>query len=110
MLPLLSTIMPSEIGTSSCRNSLMGCSTPFSKTLKDFCGRSVTSFPSLLRTVTGSSTRRVSTLKVGSSAEAGLGGAVWAETKQEKTSQQRVTELLSGRIIPEAEKRLERRK
>src|ERR1700722_4918683 len=108
ILPLLSTMMPSEMGTSSRRKILMGCSTPFSKTLKDFCDRSVISLPSLFRTLTGSTTRRESVRKVGSSEGEG-GAAVCAQTKQE-ANRDRAENLLSGRIIPEAEKRLERRK
>ena len=65
MLPLLSMMMPNEIGTSSCRKNLMGCSIPFSKTLKAFCCRSVISFPFLSETLTGRITQRVSARKRG---------------------------------------------
>src|ERR1700728_4469788 len=99
MLPLLSTMIPSEIGTSSRRNILMGCSIPFSKTLNAFCCKSVTSLPLLSSTLTGSTTRRVPMLKVGSSGEEGaccegvcgelLPGS-WAQIKQEAASKNRV--------------------
>ena len=38
MLPLLSMTMPIETGTSGWVNALIGCSTPFSKTLNAVCG------------------------------------------------------------------------
>src|SRR5579885_1386540 len=56
MLPLLSIMMPIETGTSSRRKILMGCSTPFSKTLKADSGRSVTRWPFLSITLTCRST------------------------------------------------------
>src|SRR5271170_4658697 len=109
MLPLLSTMMPSEIGTSSRRKILMGCSTPFSKTLKAFWSRSVTSLPLLSSTLTGSTTRRVPMLNVGSSDEAGdCCNGVCAQTSEEEASANRAT-LLRRRIVPEAEKCFERR-
>ena len=96
MLPLLSMIIPSEIGTSSRRNILMGCSIPFSKTLKAFCCKSVTSLPLLSSTLTGSTTRRVPTVKVGSSEESGVCGGgfceeLCAQIKQEEASKNRAT-------------------
>src|ERR1700730_17981661 len=110
MLPLLSMIIPSEIGTSSRRKILIGCSTPFSKTLNAFCCRSVTSFPLWSKTLTGNTTSRVSTLKVGSSDEGdGWGDGFCAQTNQEEAKQQEKARLLRRRIIPEAEKRFERR-
>src|SRR3984957_9687318 len=110
MLPLLSMMMPSEMGTSSRRKTLMGCSAPFSKTLNAFCCRSVTSLPSLFTTLTGSTTKRVSAVKVGSWGEAEEEDGAWAQTKQKEASRDRAAQLLRRRIIPEAEKRLERRK
>src|ERR1700733_1524957 len=109
MLPLLSMMMPSEMGTSSRRKILIGCSTPFSKTLNDFCCRSVISLPSLFRTLTGSTTSRESVRNVGSSGVGGWDAGVCAQTRQEEASRDRAAKLLSGRIITEAEKRLERR-
>src|SRR5689334_6364620 len=65
MLPLLSTRMPIETGTSSRRNSLIGCSTLSSYTLNADRGRLVTSFPLLSRTLTCSATSLISVRKVG---------------------------------------------
>src|SRR5271165_1817897 len=106
MLPLLSTIMPSDTGTSSRRNNLMGCSAPFSKTLNDSCERLVTSFPLLSDTLTGRTTNRASVRKVGASslAAGGLAGGVWAAAKKPKS-----TRLLSRRIVSKSVKGLERR-
>src|SRR5580658_1668387 len=103
MLPLLSMMMPSDTGTSSRLKILMGCSTPFSKTLKDFCGRSVTSLPLLSATLTGRMTRRVSARKTGSST--GGGCALCAKASEETNKK-----LLRRRIVPETEKGLQRGK
>src|SRR5271168_4304054 len=102
MLPLLSMMMPSDTGTSSRLKILMGCSTPFSKTLKDFWGISVTSLPFLSATLTGRMTRRVSARKTGSST--GGGCALWDQTSEAATRT-----LLSRRIVPETEKSFQRR-
>src|SRR5271166_1158460 len=111
MLPLLSTMIPSEMGTSSRRKTLIGCSTPFSKTLKAFCCRSVTSLPLLSSTLTGSTTRRVPTEKVGSSGVAAGGGCggFCAQTNEREVRKSEAVKLLRRRIVSQAEKRFERR-
>src|SRR5206468_1614185 len=103
MLPLLSTIRPIDTGTSSRRNFLIGCSTPFSNTRKDFCGRFVTYFPLLSTTVACRTTRRVSARKVaGSSCEffdcAQSSEAASAAKRPAKAR------LLNWRIVPLSEK------
>src|ERR1035438_9580726 len=65
MLPLLSTIRPSETGTSSRRKLVMRCAAPFSATAKASRVRSVTRWPLLSKTVVLQITTRVSERKTG---------------------------------------------
>src|SRR5205085_10482003 len=103
MLPLLSMMMPREIGTSSRRKILMACSAQFSYTLKAWRGRLVTSLPFRSETLTGSTTRRVSVLNVMGPSEVGAG--VWAlmENAMDHAAMRResINILLRWRIITE---------
>src|SRR5438045_1452866 len=65
MLPLLSTSIPIDKGTSSRRNNLIGCSTLSSYTLNADFGTFVISFPLLSTTLTCNVTSLSSVWKVG---------------------------------------------
>src|ERR1700738_3604941 len=110
MLPLLSMMMPSEIGTSSRRKILMACSAPFSYTLNACRERFVTSLPLLSETLTGSTTRRVSVVNVTGPSDGGAG--VWAQSKRAAAGNARhqagIDVLLRWRIITEAKIGFER--
>src|SRR5579871_2217468 len=108
MLPLLSMMMPNDTGTSSRLKILIGCSTPFSKTLNELCFRSVISLPRLSATLIGKTTSRVSARNVTSSAGGGLapGFAAWGLAIPEKR-RKLARKLLSRRIISKAVERLE---
>src|ERR1017187_7918843 len=80
MLPLLSTIRPSETGTSSRRKLEMRCWTLFSATAKASRARSVTRWPLLSKTVVLQITTRVSERKTKDSAcdRGGFAGCPWS--------------------------------
>src|ERR1700730_10984923 len=100
MLPLLSMMMPKEIGTSSRRKILMACSAPFSYTLKACWERLVTSLPFLSETLTGSTTRRVSVVNV--TGPSGGGGVGCAPIENAAAAHEARANLLRRRIITEA--------
>src|ERR1039457_4152904 len=80
MLPLLSTIRPSETGTSSRRKPVMRWAAPFSVSPKASRVRSVTRWPLLSKTVVLQITTRVSERKTKDSAcdRGGFAGCPWS--------------------------------
>src|ERR1035438_10193853 len=103
MLPLLSTIRPSETGTSSRRNSVMRCAAPFSVTVKASRARSVTRWPFLSKTVVLQTTTRVSERKTKDSAcdEGGFAGCPWSAQPASRTAPARpaATALFIRRMV-----------